>query len=162
MDFYLEKLNINHTQMEFDCGDEAINAFFERSLDEVLLNNSQVYVLTRNNKMIGFFALTMSSIRAIINGKDLKHPVCLLCQLGINLPFQDKGYGSYLIEQAIEKALKISNEIGCKGIVVDTYNKNQIENFYGKQGFIKLDELKQRDGRIKYILFYQFEKFVKY
>jgi len=161
MDFYLEKLNIEHTQKDFDCGDKDINSFFERSLDEVLLNNSQVYVLTGNSEVIGFFALTMSSIRAEFDEKVLKHPVCLLCQLGVNIPFQGKGYGTYLIEQAIEKALKISNEIGCKGIVVETYNEKYIDNFYGKQGFIKLNDIKQRNGSTKYILFYRFEKFVK-
>jgi len=159
MDVYLEKLNINHTQMEFDSGDEDVNSFFERSLDEVLENNSKVYVLLTSSDLIGIFALSMSSIRAEIDGKLLKHPICLLCQLGINIPFQGQGYGSYLLRQAINIAMHISNDIGCKGIVVETYKKDLIESFYKNQGFLLIDSITQRDGSIKYILLSKFESF---
>lgn len=158
MDVYLEKLNIEHTQMDFDCGDQDINAFFERSLDEVLLKNSQVYVLTTKVELVGFFAIAMSSIRAVIDEREHKHPVCLLCQLGINLFFQNQGFGSYLIEQVIERAMIISNNIGCKGIIVETYNKELVNGFYKNKSFIELYKITQKDGREKHILFLKFEK----
>jgi len=159
MDVYLEKLNIKHTQMEFDCGDGQTNSFFERSSDEVLDNNSKVYVLLTITDLLGFFALSMASIRAEIDERLMRHPVCLLCQLGINLHFQNQGYGSYLIEQAVKIAIKTSHDIGCKGIIAETYKKNLINSLYKNQGFKKIHEEKQRNGNTKYILFYKFENF---
>lgn len=154
----LEKLNISHSALDFNCGDDEINSYFERSFEEVESKNSQVYVLTTNSQIIGFFALSMASIRTDINGKNLKHPVCLIGQLGINEPFQKKGYGSRLIELAIDRATKISEDIGCKGVIIETYKPELIENFFKKKKFEKIDEKKLSENRIKHILFLNFKK----
>lgn len=156
MNIYFEKININHTQMEFDCGNDEINSFFERSLDEVLRNNSKVYVLRTKTEIIGLFALAMSSIRAEIDRNDIKHPVCLLCQLGVNLKFQNIGYGSFLIDRAKKLAQRTATVIGCKGMVVETYREELIDTFYAKNNFEVLDK-KIIKGKKKYILFCKFE-----
>ena len=152
----IEKLNIYHSTLDFDCEDDDINSFFERSFEEVESNNSQVYVITDDDQMIGFYSISMSSIRALINGKDYKHPICLLGQLGVNKPFQKQGFGSYILDLAIHKAKLISKEIGCKGLVVETYNSDLVQTFYEKKGLVVLDKKEMKGKGQKYILFYKF------
>jgi len=37
-----------------------------------------------------------------------------------------------VFSKAIEKAILLSNEIGCVGLIVHTYNKSLIDGFYKK------------------------------
>lgn len=156
MNINIEKLNIYHSTLDFDCGDDDINSFFERSFEEVESKNSQVYVMTTNYQIIGFYSISMSSVRAEIDEKIFKHPICLIGQLGINEPFQGQGYGSYLLNDAIEKTENISNDIGCKGLIVETYKSDLINSFYKKKGFNLLEKRKIKGKGCKYILLYRF------
>jgi len=154
----IEKLNFYHSTLDFDCGDDEINSFFERSFEEVSNKNSQVYVITKKDRIIGFFSISMSSIRAKIDESYLKHPVALIGQLGINKPYQRKGFGSFILDIAIEKAKKISGDIGCKGVILETYKFDLVNNFYKNKGFTLLDKKNVKEKGIKYIMFYKFEK----
>ena len=153
----IEKLNIYHSTLDFDCGDDEINSFFERSFEEVELKNSQVYVITGEDQIIGFYAISMSSIRAEINGITFRHPVSLIGQLGVNIPFQGKGYGSYILDIAIKKGKNISKEIGCKGLIIETYKDDLVDSLYKKKGFVLLDKMDMKGKGLKYILFFKFQ-----
>lgn len=152
----IEKLNIYHSTLDFDCGDDEINSFFERSFEEVELKNSQVYVITSNDQIIGFYAISMSAVWADIDGKTYRHPISLIGQLGVNKPFQGQGYGSYILDVAIKKAKNVSQEIGCKGLIVETYKVDLVESLYKKKGFVPLDKKEMQGKGLKYILFYKF------
>jgi len=152
----IEKLNIYHSTLDFDCGDEEVNSFFERSFEEVDLKNSQVYVFTNNDHIIGFYAISMSSVWADIDGKTFRHPISLIGQLGVNKPFQWQGYGSYIVDVAIKKAKVVSMEIGCKGLIVETYKEDLVDSLYKKKGFNLLTTKNMKDKGLKYILFHKF------
>ena len=156
--FKTEKLHYKHTLLEFDCGDEEINKYFsERSFEEVLKKNAQVYVFLKKNEIIGFYAISTKSVRFQKNeGEEYSQPVILVGQLGINRPFQSQGWGPLIITKAIEKGKMISMEVGCIGIVVETYKVNLVEKFYKQTGFeiIREDIIKERGKR--YTLFYKF------
>ncbi len=153
----IEKLNIYHSTLDFDCGDDEVNSFFERSFEEVESKNSQVYVITGEDQIIGFYAISMSSIRAEINGITFRHPVSLIGQLGVNKPFQGKGYGSYILDITIKKAKNISKEIGCKGLIIETYKDDLVDSLYKKKGFVLLDKIDMKGKGLKYILFFKFQ-----
>ncbi len=153
----IEKLNIYHSTLDFDCGDDEVNSFFERSFEEVELKNTQVYVITGEDQIIGFYAISMSSIRAELNGITFRHPVSLIGQLGVNKPFQGKGYGSYILDITIKKAKNISKEIGCKGLIIETYKDDLVDSLYKKKGFVLLDKIDMKGKGLKYILFFKFQ-----
>ena len=152
----IEKLHIYHSTLDFDCGDDDVNSFFERSFEEVESNNSQVYVMTNDDQMMGFYSISMSSIRALIDGKEFKHPICLLGQLGVNKSFQNQGFASCLLDFAIYKAKIISKEIGCKGLIVETYKSDLVETLFEKKGFVEIDKKEMKGKGQKYILFHKF------
>lgn len=153
----IEKLNIYHSTLDFDCGDDEVNSFFERSFEEVELKNSQVYVITGEDQIIGFYAISMASIRAEINGMTFRHPVSLIGQLGVNKPFQGQGYGSYILDIAVKKAKNVSKEIGCKGLIIETYKDDLVDSLYKKKGFYLLDKRDMKGKGQKYILFFKFQ-----
>ncbi len=152
----IEKLNIFHSTLDYDCGDDEINSYFERSFEEVELKNSQVYVITSDDQIIGFYAISMSSVWADIDGKTFRHPISLIGQLGVNKPFQRQGYGSYILDVAIKKGKKVSKEIGCKGLIVETYKDDLVDSFFKKKGFILLAKKDMKEKGLKCILFYKF------
>lgn len=157
MNVEVEKLNIYHSTLEFDCGDEEVNSFFERSFEEVELKNSQVYVITGEDQIIGFYAISMSSIRTEMNGMTIRHPVSLIGQLGVNKTFQGQGYGSFILDIAVKKAKNVSMEIGCKGLIIETYRDDLVDSLYKKKGFNLLDKRNMKGKGQKYILFFKFQ-----
>lgn len=158
MEYRIEKLNLFHSNLDFDCGDSEINEYFvNRSFEDVELNNAQVYVFLTQNSIIGFYSISMNSIYTEINAIIRRWPICLLGQLGVNLEYQTKGWGSLILLKAIEKAASISEEIGSVGLMVQTYKQELINNFYKKLNFQVLKPEKI-DNLDRFKLFLQFPK----
>ena len=65
------------------------------------------------------------------------HPAVLIGRLGVAKNFQDTndGIGSQAIDYIISWFLLPDNKTGCRFIVVDAYNKENVLRFYGKNGF---------------------------
>jgi len=157
LNYRIEKLNLSHSSFEFDCGDQAINEYFsDKSYEDVENKNSQVYVFIKDAELLGFYAISMSSVYTKLNNSEARWPVTLLGQLGVNLKFQGQRWGSLFVLKAIEKAILLSNEIGCVGLIVHTYNKSLIDGFYKKLKFNLIDENLVQD-RLRYTLFRVFK-----
>lgn len=151
--YTIEKLHIKHINMEFDCGEEPYNDyFFERSYADVKNNNAKVYVFVKKGKVIGFYSISSKSVRFKISedSQEQSCPVLLIGQLAVNKIYQRKGWGPLIIQKAFEKGFSISQEIGCVGIVVETYKAGLASKFYTPEGFtiIREDSIKNRGLRI--------------
>jgi len=158
-EFKIEKLHYKHSLLDFDCGDIETNDYFnEKSFEDVENKNAQVYVFLKNDKIIGFYALSTKSVRFPANEGEpiLDQSLLLIGQLGVNKPFQGKKWGAIILNEAIKKGKMISMEVGCIGIIIETYKKHLINKFFKKTGFkfIKKDHIKERGYR--YTLFYRF------
>lgn len=76
--------------------------------------------------------------RKIPNSKRTRsYPAVLIGRLGVAKNFQDTndGIGSQAIDYIISWFLLPDNKTGCRFIVVDAYNKENVLRFYGKNGF---------------------------
>ena len=76
--------------------------------------------------------------RNIPNSKRTRsYPAVLIGRLGVALDFQGKGngIGSQTIDYIASWFLMPDNKTGCRFIVVDAYNRDEVLHFYEKNGF---------------------------
>lgn len=159
LEYLFEKLHISHTQYDFDCGDEENNKYLaEKAFNDVEIRNSQVYVfLTKDRKtLIGYFTLTSKSVKLKIKNTLYDQPLCLLGRMAVQKNLSGKGWGTLLISKAIKISDEVSSIMGCKGVLVETYNENLLKSkFYQNRGFEQVDKKPTKRG-YKYLLLFVF------
>jgi predicted N-acetyltransferase YhbS len=62
--------------------------------------------------------------------------VILLARLAVDQRFQHRGIGELLLLDAIDRAVAVGRQVGCRGVVVDAYPK--AVSWYEKFGFVAL------------------------
>jgi GNAT superfamily N-acetyltransferase len=72
------------------------------------------------------------------NGENL-----LIVRLALNKGEQGKGRGVRLLAAALHQALRASDSVGFRAVIVDTL-ENEVEGFYLKFGFRKLPGVQRR------------------
>jgi GNAT superfamily N-acetyltransferase len=70
-------------------------------------------------------------------------PTILLGRLAVHSEIEGKGYGSMLLIDALARCLKLSEEIGATGVVVDAIDARAVR-WYVKFGFIQFPETPNR------------------
>lgn len=141
-------LSREHDRASFYCGVAELNAFLKataRQHGEKGL--SRTFVLTESDTtsvIFGFFTLALCEITAehlptSYSAKYPKHslPAVRLARLAVSLRHQGKGYGSFLIAEAVHRTVLIANQAGSIGLFVDAKNDNA-RDFYMRYGFISL------------------------
>ena len=130
----------------FDCGNEMINTFVQKSLKKrVKKYLSQAYVLLNEKEnFVGFYTLDTFSINKEIFELPNKPstlppivPVVKLNILGIDKTLQGQGIGKRLLKDALLKVVNISKIARCVGIYL-TAEKDAV-TFYEKLGFVALN-----------------------
>ena len=140
----------------FSCGDLDLDDFFhnEASLYAEQLLGKTYYFATNgeNPQIVCAFTLANDSIKAALipnssrnkiqrkipNSKRTRsYPAVLIGRLGVAKEFQGKDFsvGSQVIEFIASWFIHPNNKTGCRFIVVDAYNKNNVIHFYEKNGF---------------------------
>ena len=133
-------------QKEFDCNNEMINKFVQKSLKKrVKKHLSQAYVLLQDERFIGFYTLDTFSIAKYDFELENKPtglppivPVVKLSMLGVDKSLQGKGIGKRLLKDMFMKVYQISKLAGCIGIYL-LAEKDAIL-FYEKLGFVAIKE----------------------
>lgn len=128
----------------FDCSkDDAIglNEFIHsEAIDYQNEKLGVTYLFMHNNQTVGFATLAMSqieikeapsllSLRATIRD----YPALLIGRLAIHSNFRNRGLGKNICLWCLDFAKKLSQEVGCKLIIVMTKG-NPVE-FYRRIGF---------------------------
>ena len=89
---------------------------------------ARVFVVTEpdNPTVVGYYAWCMASIRAeeapprVLRGAGRypRHPVALLARLGVDIRHENRKIGSRLLQDVITRAVEVSQQIGCLGLLV--------------------------------------------
>lgn len=140
----------------FSCGDEDLDDFFHNDTllyAEQLLGKTYYFATNGDNpQIVCAFTLANDSIKAALipnasrnkiqrkipNSKRTRsYPAVLIGRLGVSRNFQGKNLsvGSQVIEFIASWFIHPDNKTGCRFIVVDAYNKDNILHFYEKNGF---------------------------
>lgn len=135
-------------QKKFDCGNKAINRFVTGSLKkQVRQNLSQCYVLLdtgEDDRFIGFYTLSSFAIEGTkleaLSAGSLPNriPCCRLIMLGVDNGYKGRGLGKRLTKNAIQKAVRVAEEIGSFGLYLDA--DPGAYTFYEDLGFVPLKE----------------------
>lgn len=100
------------------------------------------YVFSYRNKMVGYVTLAMSSILAKrLDKKDNTtihlsfYPCLLIGRLAVDNDMRHLDIGTYLADWSTGVALKLSERVGCRYVVLETL-ENKVA-FYSQCGFHK-------------------------
>jgi len=136
-------LNNGHDRKGFDCGDAELNSWFAqvaRQHKEKGVSSTFVAVDNEAGKeVLGFYAISLAEL---VN-TDLpaqyrkrlptKVPVFRLGRLATAKSHERKGIGEYMLFDAIDRATRISKEVGGIGLMVNA--KLSAVGFYNRYGF---------------------------
>ena len=132
----------------FDCGDEDLNAFFQEdafNYDAQLLGRSYCFLSALEGDIAAVFTLSNSAIRVAELPNNAKrrlvklipwvkqgrnYPAVLIGRLGVCRKYRNQKIGSQIIDFIKAWFLSNHNKTGCRFVVVDAYNKEDVLHFY--------------------------------
>ena len=149
-DFLFRRYNkeLAGTLPAFDCGDEDLNAFFQEdafNYDAQLLGRSYCFLSALEGDIAAVFTLSNSAIRVAELPNNAKrrlvklipwvkqgrnYPAVLIGRLGVSRKYRNQRIGSQIIDFIKAWFLSDHNKTGCRFVVVDAYNKEDVLHFY--------------------------------
>ena len=141
-----------HERNYFDCGTEVLNNYLRLMANQQSSkDNSRTYVLEapKNTKrIIGFYTLTMVTVDlsslpdALQKKHQNNHSAGLIARLAVDKRYAHKGFGAWLLVDALKKLLMASNTVAFPIIIVDA--KEGVSAFYEKFGFTPFKDEKNK------------------
>ena len=123
-----------------------IHKFYYNDLQRYQENNlSTVRLVKIEDKIVGYFTVSMNAIELDKLGKDekvkdttpKKYPAMLIGRMGIDKKHRRKGIGWEICQFCRGLAIEIGQKVACRYVMLHTTDdKNKIQ-FYNKSGFIK-------------------------
>jgi GNAT superfamily N-acetyltransferase len=141
----VEPLADEHRLDEFASGAEPLDRWLRLSARiAAAAGTAATYVLCRGERVVGYYALAMSSVaRAgapdrLRRGMPDPVPVVLLARLGLDQAERGAGLGGELLIDALRRCVRGGREFGARAVVVDAVDEDAAE-FYRHFGFQDLD-----------------------
>jgi GNAT superfamily N-acetyltransferase len=152
-DFRVEPLDRKHDRAAFSCGNEQLDRYLKSvARQDVAKSVAAVYVATDDGKTIaGFYSLSQYSIDLRLLSEDQiaglprypDVPVTLLGRLAVDHKFQGARLGTYLLADALKRALSIAPIVASAMVLVDAKDE-RTRRFYEAHGFRALREFPNR------------------
>jgi GNAT superfamily N-acetyltransferase len=99
---------------------------------------TRVFVVTEHgsDRVVAYYAWCMAQARAeaaparLVKGAGrYPQPVALLARLGVDVDHEGHGLGAGLLQDVFARLLELSDDIGCRGLLVHTESE-QARDFY--------------------------------
>ncbi|MCL2260911.1 MAG: GNAT family N-acetyltransferase [Fibromonadales bacterium] len=139
----------------FDCGKSDLNEFFENdafNFELQLFGKTYCFLSNSNEKeIISIFTISNDSVKVRTLPEESKrqlrrnipeqkqrlrnYPAVLIGRLGVNRKYTNSGIGSQILDFLKSWFREENNKTGCRFLIVDAYNSEQVISFYGKNGF---------------------------
>ena len=138
-----------HDRKRFDCDNEALNNYLQlMASQQSKRDHTRTFVIEdekNSSYIMGYYSLTMIAINldSLPSSLQKKHQniqsAGLIARLAVDKRYQKKGYGEFLLVDALQRLLLASESVAFPLIVVDA--KEGALEFYTKFGFQEfLDE----------------------
>ena len=135
-------LDRSHDLSAFDCGAAALNDYLRKyAWQNHQSRSARTYVAMRGNRVAGYYTLAAGSVRRddapprIAKGQgNYPLPIILLARLAVDRTEQGKGLGAALLRDALERAARAADLIGCRAVLVHAKDE-PARAFYRKYGF---------------------------
>lgn len=128
---------------DFDCGVPELNIWLkQRALSNETLGASRTFVVTRGNRVVGYYALTVGSITHVqAPGKIRRNmpdpvPAAILGRLATDLSARNIGLGGALLIDAIRRTLTASETLGIRAMLIHALSE-EARTFYERYQFIR-------------------------
>ena len=137
---YLKRCKVSGFESTSPELDEFLKEDALKNQEELL---SKTYLCYYSSRLVGYVTFTTD----IIKKKEVQeeenieipykeYPAIKIARLAVDTRYERRGVGRFLLLAAVGKALKISEEVGCRFITVDS--KQESIGFYKKSGGFKL------------------------
>ena len=134
-----------HDRKRFDCDNEALNNYLQlMASQQSKRDHTRTFIIEdeiNSSYIMGYYSLTMIAINldSIPSSLQKKHQniqsAGLIARLAVDKHYQKKGYGEFLLVDALQRLLLASESVAFPLIVVDA--KEGALEFYTKFGFQK-------------------------
>lgn len=136
-------LSNRHDREAFDCGNSDLNRWFREVASQHKRKLvSGTFVVTESalaTEVLGFYAISLLELlndelpTALKKRLPQRVPAFRLGRLAVSVSHRGKRIGEHLLFDAIDRATRVSQEIGGVGVVVDA--KDSAVEFYRRYGF---------------------------
>ena len=135
-------LTRDHDRNSFDCGVPALNDYLKKyALQNQKKNAARTYVVTRGNRIVGYYSLAYGSVSLDEAPQKVKsglprHPVTviLLARLAVDSAEQGSGLGAALLKDALLRTIQAAEIAGLRAMLVHAKD-DSAKRFYEKYGF---------------------------
>lgn len=143
----VELLDEGHDRGSFDCGEPTLNLFLQAHAGQNARRDiSRTFVARREEDaaIAGYYTLSSGGVEfAHLPEKMAKRlprypiPVAHLGRLAVDLRFQGRGLGGWLLVDALKRVVSLADQIGIHAVTVHALHERAAE-FYRAFGFIAL------------------------
>ena len=133
---------------QFQSGDADLDRFFSTFASQNQFRHyvGVTYVATENERVLGYATvapgqLEIDAVPAAMRKRLPRYPlpVLRLARLAVDGSARGRGLGAALLRYVLRLAVRMSEDFGCVGVVVDA--KAPALDFYRQYGFIQVDAL---------------------
>lgn len=135
----------------FDCGVSELNEYlkkYAKQNDNKGISKTWVAIssMTNNGDVLGYYSLSMAELKQDFLPENYRKklpryplPMIKIGKLAVDLSMQGKRLGETLLIDALSRGIRLAEDIGVYGFVVDAINK-KAKSFYLNYGFISLQD----------------------
>jgi len=127
---------------QFNCGEPSLDRWLkDRALTNQASGASRCYVTCWDDRVVGYYALATGIVQRASAPKRIRQsmpdpiPVLLLGRLAVDLKYQSRHLGSYLLRDAIERTVAVAEVVGVAALLVHTMNE-RARAFYLHHDFV--------------------------
>ena len=141
------------TDKEFECKNPSYTEYYRVSaFDDIKDKVGRIWLCMYMEKVIGFISIAMAHMNPE-RDKQLQRdgygniPALLIGHLATHKDYEGKGVGTHLIAWAIREAVRSSQRIGCRIVMLNPEDDPKIRTYYTHKGFTYVPQNdKERDA----------------
>lgn len=157
-DLVFTKLSESNLVSDFDCEEVLLNDFINKEAVKFQEERLGItYLVYTQSQLIGFVTISMAHIKTQKMHLDDKlkiqienYPALQIGQIGIRKSFQRKGLGRRIIKWCMSEAIKYSEKIGCRILVLNSLPTSI--GFYEHCNFVPLNGQEKRKQIVMYLV----------
>lgn len=136
-------LDVGHALERFDCGKPALDDWLHRHARQAQSSGSaRTFVVADDDRVVGYYSLTVGQVDVLDAPQRVRQgmgqypvPVVILARMAVALADQGRGIGAGMLQDAIRRALAISQQAGIRALLTHPLD-NETAGFYQRFGFV--------------------------
>ncbi len=137
-----QPLSAQHRLDEFECGEAVLDEWLKRRAKiNQLSGASRTFVVSdADQRVYGYYAMAAGAVSHQLATSSVRRnmpdpvPVMVLARLGVDTHAQGIKLGGALLQDAVNRAIAVSNNAGVRAILVHAIH-DRAKQFYQRYGF---------------------------